>query len=103
MQIMHHTPHTTTGLFKDLAFLGGELSMEDFQILHPKSSKIDFTKECSENLSISSGLEAFEDMHRCTVWVQSFDDIGRINLQNKVVYDKNNSTRKIFFAANQLQ
>jgi len=98
-----NAPRTATGLFKDLAFLGGELTIQEFELLNPKTPKTSKKKskkglsiECSEDVGVSSGLAAFEDMHRCTVWVQSIEDMGRINSQNKIVTDCN-SIRKIFF------
>ncbi len=94
----HDAPRTPKGLFKDLAFFGGELSKDDFDLLCPKLSKVDISQDCAENLR-ESGMGSFEDFYRCTIWVQATEDMGRINVDNRLVSDAHSGTRKIFFGS----
>lgn len=92
----HGAPKTQAGLFKDLAFYGGELSQADFELLCPQISRGNINYDCCENLRETADMAAFEDFFRCTVWVQAVEDIGRINSKNQL--EKESSTkRKIFF------
>lgn len=95
----YNAPRTPKGLIKDLAFFGGELSKEDFDLLCPQLSQINISHDCAENLRESAGMAAFEDFYRCTIWVQASDDMGRINSNNQIVSDTNSGMRKIFFGS----
>jgi serine/threonine protein kinase len=95
----HDAPRTPKGLFKDLAFFGGELSKDDFDLLCPKLSKVDISQDCAENLRESAGMASFEDFYRCTIWVQATEDMGRIDGDNRLVSDAHSGTRKIFFGS----
>ncbi len=92
----HGAPKTPAGLFKDLAFYGGELSHEEFNLLCPQLSSANINYDCCENLRETADMAAFEDFFRCTVWVQAIDDMGRINKRNQLDMGKS-ATRKIFF------
>jgi len=92
----HGAPKTPAGLFKDLAFYGGELSQEEFQLLCPQLSTANINYDCCENLRETADMAAFEDFFRCTVWVQAIEDMGRINSRN-LVEKESSATRKIFF------
>ncbi len=93
----HDAPRTPKGLFKDLAFYGGELSTEDFNLLCPKLSQVNLKLDCCENLRESAGMASFEDFYRCTIWVQAIEDIGRVNSDNRIETDAKSGKRKIFF------
>jgi len=95
----HDAPRTPKGLFKDLAFYGGELTTEHFNLLCPKLSKSNISQDCCENLRESAGMAAFEDFYRCTIWVQAMEDMGRINSNNRLVTDAFSGKRKIFFGS----
>lgn len=93
----HDAPRTPKGLFKDLAFFGGELSKKDFDLLCPKLSKTNISQDCAENLRDSADMASFEDTYRCTIWVQATEDMGRINSKNQILSKANFEMRKIFF------
>jgi histone-lysine N-methyltransferase SETD2 len=93
----YKAPRTPKGLIKDLAFFGGELSKEDFDLLCPRLSQTNISHDCAENLRESAGMAAFEDFYRCTIWVQASEDMGRINSSNQIVSDTKSGMRKIFF------
>mmetsp|Transcript_1975 Transcript_1975/g.3592 ORF Transcript_1975/g.3592 Transcript_1975/m.3592 type:complete len:1815 (-) Transcript_1975:2526-7970(-) len=95
----YKAPRTPKGLIKDLAFFGGELSKEDFDLLCPQLSHMNISHDCAENLRDSAGMAAFEDFYRCTIWVQASEDMGRINSSNQMVSDTNSGMRKIFFGS----
>ena len=95
----HDAPRTPKGLFKDLAFFGGELSKDDFNLLCPRLSKANISQDCAENLRESAGMASFEDFYRCTIWVQATEDIGRINGNNRLETHAPLATRKIFFGS----
>ncbi len=92
----HGAPKTPAGLFKDLAFYGGDLSQDEFNLLCPQLSEANINYDCCENLRETADMAAFEDFFRCTVWVQAVEDIGRINGRNQLE-NATPSTRKIFF------
>jgi len=96
---VHDAPRTPKGLFKDLAFFGGELSKDDFNLLCPRLLQVNISQDCCENLRESAGMAAFEDFYRCTIWVQATEDMGRIDNSNRLVSDANSGTRKIFFGS----
>ncbi len=92
----HGAPKTASGLFKDLAFYGGELTQAEFKLLCPQLSEVNINHDCCENLRETADMAAFEDFFRCTVWVQAVEDVGRINSKNQLE-NENTGTRKIFF------
>jgi len=74
-----NAPKTGSGLVKDLAFLGGELSVDDFQLLF--SLKLEGTvyqEDCEKYRELAS-LTHFETCHRCTIWVQAPEGIPNNN------------------------
>ena len=87
----YDAPRTPKGLFRDLAFYGGELSREEFNMLCPKLSGANINVDCCENLRESGGMASFEDFYRCTIWVQAMEDVGSYSSALK------GSKRKIFF------
>lgn len=104
-------PMTPNKIPRNLGFLGGTLSSDQFHLLH-KSSRvvIDLTEtttqadrkkpiiDASEDLNSSSFIRSFESSNSCTVWVQAQEDQGRIDSFNRVVDEaKPNGPRKIFF------
>lgn len=90
-------PRTPKGLFKDLAFYGGELTKEDFDLLCPNLSKVNLSQDCAENLRDYADMSSFEDVYRCTIWVQASEDVGKINTNNQLESKEKNGRRKIFF------
>jgi len=87
----YDAPRTPKGLFRDLAFYGGELSRDEFNMLCPKLSKANINVDCCENLRESGGMASFEDFYRCTIWVQAMEDVGNYGSAPQ------GSKRKIFF------
>jgi len=94
---VHDAPRTPKGLFKDLAFFGGELTKKDFDLICPKLSSANISQDCAENLRDSADMASFEDTYRCTIWVQATEDMGRINSRNQMLSEANSEMRKIFF------
>jgi len=115
-------PKLHSGLFyRDLGFLGGELTQERFQRLlqydDPSSSsstavaaaggfaadtatshRLPTTQDCREDLRLSPFFASFESTQRCMVWVQAEEDKGRIDGSNNIVGQASpNSPRKLFF------
>mmetsp|Transcript_29511 Transcript_29511/g.65009 ORF Transcript_29511/g.65009 Transcript_29511/m.65009 type:complete len:1964 (+) Transcript_29511:229-6120(+) len=90
---------TSTGVFKDLGILGGELTSDEFNLLFQNLGH-NLSQDCSENLRDSPFFSSFEDMHRCSIWVQAAGDMGRIDSQNRVVGEAGSDvSRKVFFGA----
>ena len=90
-------PLTSCGVYKDLGFLGGELRNDLFSLLLNQST-VGLSQECNENLRSSSFFSSFEATQRCTVWVQSGSDMGRIDSANRLVSVYNPSApRKLYF------
>lgn len=94
---VHDAPRTPKGLFKDLAFYGGEISKEEFDLLCPKLSTAHISQNCAVNLRESADMAGFEDLYRCTIWVQATEDMGRINSRNQLLTDARSEMRKIYF------
>jgi serine/threonine protein kinase len=95
-------PKSSSGFYKDLGFYGGELSSEAFRRLvntNADQRHLSLHQEANENLRISSFFTSFESTQRCTVWVQSEDDVGRIDASsNRIIAEFNpNAPRKIYF------
>ena len=97
-------PKTLSGVYKDLGFLGGELTSSDFYRLleYDKTTSYKYsnnTQDAKEDLTRWSPFFAsFEATQRCTIWVQSDSDKGRIDQQNRIVKEATpNAPRKIFF------
>lgn len=95
-------PKDSNGIcYRDLGFLGGELSGEQFSLLFPDESGGLVTQDCRENLERSSFFNSFQSSQRCSVWVQSETDKGRIDTECNIVGEAvPNSPRKIFFGCN---
>lgn len=93
-----NAPKAPSGFYKDLGFYGGELSSEAFRMLVNVSDKNRLHQEANEDLMRSSFFASFESTQRCTVWVQSEDDMGRIDGTNRIVSEFNPmAPRKMFF------
>jgi histone-lysine N-methyltransferase SETD2 len=90
------------GCFQDLGFLGGLLLNEDYQILFNTgkgSGSPSKTIRASEDLQDSAFVTSFQKKNRCSIWVQTVEDMGRVS-NNRVINEANpNSPRKIFFGA----
>ena len=86
------------GAHNDLGFFGGELSSEQFKLLVGLQMDFNLSQECNEDLRKSSFFNAFQNTQRCTVWVQTEGDIGRIDRQTLSVSEAiPNAPRKIYF------
>lgn len=101
-------PKTPSGLYKDLCFLGGEMTSRDFFNLleYGKTDMASAVKktnssdhDAKEDLTRWSPFFAsFESCQRCTIWVQSDSDKGRIDSSNRIVSEPTpSSPRKIYF------
>jgi serine/threonine protein kinase len=99
-------PMTPNRIYCNLGFLGGALSSEQFQLLlssNTSSKAISsenrrLSLDASEDLNCSPFIQSFESTYRCTVWVQSQDDQGRIDSSNRIVNEATPDTpRKIYF------
>eukprot|EP00978_Attheya_sp_CCMP212_P034203 scaffold142296_cov42-Attheya_sp.AAC.1 len=97
------------GYYKDLGFFGGELTCDQYQMLFQNAStrngnhhhKALLTQDCNENLRSSTFVSSFEDSQNCVIWVQSAEDMGRIDSQNNIVSEASgNDPRKIYFGCN---
>ncbi len=118
----NNTPKTPSGVYVDLGFLGGELTSSEFHRLlqyekttvasthsssaaaatpqPPVGSPLSFRRHTAkEDLARWSPFFAsFESTQRCTIWVQSDVDKGRIDATNRIVSEATpNAARKIFF------
>ena len=92
-------PLTPSGVFKDLGIMGGRFMSEEFNLLFQDSGH-SLRQDCSENLRENPFFASFEDMHRCTIWVQAEGDMGRIDSQNRIVGEADqNIARKVFIGA----
>lgn len=91
-------PKANCGVHRDLGFLGGEITSEQFRHLFG-SEKERLNQDANEDMRRSAFFTSFESTQRCTVWVQSEDDKGRIDgMSNRVVNEAiPNAPRKIFF------
>eukprot|EP00547_Thalassionema_nitzschioides_P010504 CAMPEP_0194224172 /NCGR_PEP_ID=MMETSP0156-20130528/36838_1 /TAXON_ID=33649 /ORGANISM="Thalassionema nitzschioides, Strain L26-B" /LENGTH=1801 /DNA_ID=CAMNT_0038955611 /DNA_START=80 /DNA_END=5485 /DNA_ORIENTATION=- len=110
-------PKTASGFYKDLGYLGGQLSPSQFQLLLNKNDSVNNRKieqqssshhlhrqEAHEDLRQQSFFFAsFESTHRCSIWVQSETDMGRVE-QNRVVseYDSSVTPRMVYFACDDI-
>jgi len=67
-----NAPKTGSGIFKNLVFLGGELSTDDFQLLFSLNleGRTVSQEECEKYREFAS-LTHFETCHRCIIWVQA--------------------------------
>jgi serine/threonine protein kinase len=93
-----NSPLANCGVPRDLGFLGGELTSEQFRHLFA-SEKERLNQDANEDMRRSAFFTSFESTQRCTVWVQSEGDKGRIDgMSNRVVNEAlPNAPRKIFF------
>lgn len=95
-----NAPLAPSGIYKDLGFLGGELSGDKFRLLLSEEAKDKLSQECAEDLRRSPFFASFESTHRCTVWVQSLEDKGRIDQNNLIVNEGlPDAPRKVYFGA----
>ena len=100
MCLVAGAPMTSIGVYKDLGFMGGELSSTDYRLLFEAkrslSSKGATTDAC-EDLVGSTFAQSFMEANRCSIWVQAEEDMGRVK-QNRVINESNPyKPRKIFF------
>jgi serine/threonine protein kinase len=92
-----NAPKAQNGIYRDLGFLGGELTGEQFRLLM-QNERDRLSQDCREDLRRSPFFASFESTQRCTVWVQAEDDKGRIDGSNNIVgVPEPNAPRKIFF------
>ena len=90
--------YTHQGHIKDAGIYAGELSSKEFDLLFQGSGP-SLSQDCSENLRQESFFAAFEDEHRCSIWIQSAFDMGRINSQNRIVGEAGEDVpRKVYIA-----
>lgn len=92
-----NAPKAPSGFYKDLGFYGGQLSSDAFQMLVKVSDKDRLSQEANEDLRRSSFFASFESTQRCTVWVQSEDDMGRIDANRIVAEFHPAAPRKMYF------
>jgi len=92
---VHSAPKTESGLFKDLSFLGGEIPIAELQLLCSLKSdeEITFSQDCSERYKELASLTLFESTHRCTILLQSPEDV-KIDSNNR---DTDKTSFKVFF------
>lgn len=92
-------PMTSIGVYKDLGFLGGELSSKDFELLFERNRTLSrvVTTDCCEDLEGSTFARSFMEVNRCSIWVQAEEDMGRVS-NNRVINESySNKPRRIFF------
>lgn len=95
-----NAPTSPSGIHKDLGFLGGELSSDQFRLLLSEEDKARLNQECTEDLRRSPFFSSFESTQRCTVWVQSLEDRGRIDGSNRIVNEGvPDAPRKVYFGS----
>lgn len=114
----NNTPKTPSGVYVDLGFLGGELTSSEFhRLLQYNHTTVASTSSVGTS-HLNSGMQqslrrhtakedltrwspffmSFESTQRCTIWVQSDADKGRIDGSNRVVNEATpNASRKIYF------
>jgi len=120
-----NTPKASSGVFKDLGILGGQMSSSDFNNLLEVdraglesvpsqfmgkaavggngngiggAGVLSLSQDAKEDLSRWSPFFAsFEEAQRCTIWVQAESDMGRINRDNRVEVATPNAPRKLYF------
>lgn len=115
----NQAPTTAAGVYMDLGFLGGQLSSTDYYRLaegnNSKNGNNDNTatpstpvasgsmwdrrQTAKEDLArMSPFFTSFEITQRCTIWVQSDADKGRIDGSNRIVNEATpNGPRKFYF------
>lgn len=93
-----NAPMAPSGIYKDLGFLGGELSGDQFRLLLSDEDENKLSQECAEDLRRSPFFSSFESARRCTVWVQSLEDKGRIDRKNLILSESSpDAPRKVYF------
>lgn len=108
----NNAPKTSTGVYKDLGFLGGLMSSSDFHRLL-EYDRTGLSSSSSSSTAPSSILKqdakedltrwspffsSFEATQRCSIWIQSDSDKGRIDGLNRIVSEATpNAPRKIYF------
>jgi len=99
MCLLAGAPTTSVGVYKDLGFLAGQMSADDFRYLFllGRRSASKTTTECSEDLRGSTFAKSFEEANRCSIWVQAEEDMGRVS-HNRIINEADpNKPRKIYF------
>lgn len=90
-------PLTPIGIYKDLGFLGGELSSNDFRMLFIDIRRTSASTDACEDLRRSTFATTFMESNRCMIWVQAEEDMGRV-VNNRVINEAHPSKpRKIYF------
>jgi hypothetical protein len=90
-------PLTPIGIYKDLGFLGGELSNNDFRMLFIDLTGTSASTDACEDLRRSTFATTFMESNRCMIWVQAEEDMGRV-VNNRVINEAHPSKpRKIYF------
>jgi histone-lysine N-methyltransferase SETD2 len=93
----HSAPLTSIGVYKDLGFLGGELSNSEFRMLFADLKRTSATNDACEDLRRSTFAATFMESNRCTIWVQAEEDMGRVS-NNRVINEAHPyKPRKIYF------
>eukprot|EP00977_Amphora_coffeiformis_P009293 scaffold2103_cov185-Amphora_coffeaeformis.AAC.38 len=95
-------PTSTHGIPDKLGFLGGELTKDQLVLLgvvqsDPTSQVPMAEGDDAEPEYHSSFFKSFGNTHKCTVWIQSEEDMGRISSQYRVVGDAmSTNLRKVY-------
>jgi histone-lysine N-methyltransferase SETD2 len=90
-------PLSFIGVYKDLGFLGGELSHGDFRMLFADLTRKSVTNDACEDLRRSTFATSFMESNRCMIWVQAEEDMGRVS-NNRVINEAHpHQPRKIYF------
>ncbi|KAL3817761.1 hypothetical protein ACHAXA_002405 [Cyclostephanos tholiformis] len=93
----NNAPLSSIGVYKDLGFLGGELSHRDFRMLFADLRRTSVTNDACEDLSRSTFATSFMESNRCMIWVQAEEDMGRVS-NNRVINEAHpHKPRKIYF------
>ena len=98
MCLQSNAPRLPIGVYKDLGFLGGELSHNEFRMLFADLKRSSTTNnDACEDLRGSTFATSFMESNRCSIWVQVEEDMGRVS-NNRVINESNpNKPRKIYF------
>ncbi|KAL3757051.1 hypothetical protein ACHAWU_002890 [Discostella pseudostelligera] len=98
MCLQSNAPRVPIGVYKDLGFLGGELSHNEFRMLFADLKRSTTTNnDACEDLRGSTFATSFMETNRCSIWVQVEEDMGRVS-NNRVINEANpNKPRKIYF------
>lgn len=99
----HNAPMTKLGVYKDLGWMGGELSNTDYRHLFGDLKKNNASSSSAvfdafEDLQGSAFATSFMKTNRCTILVQSEEDMGRLSNNRLINEATPYQSRKIFFS-----